>query len=290
MAIGSKIRTASRILMNDGIVAFLRALKQRMGKIAFLEALKQHLAKRDEARRPDEHRIVFEALNADKSTGLMLDVGAHHGGALSSFALNGWQVFAFEPDSENRKELASAFGGLPNVVIDSRAVSDHTQEKAVLYRSEQSTGISGLAPFHSSHQVGEEVDVTTLERVLDEQGIAHKELTFLKIDTEGFDLHVLRGFPWHKASPRLILCEFEDAKTVPLGYTFHDLAGFLVEHGYRLIVSEWCPIERYGVPHDWKRFARYPCEPEDPKAWGNILATKEDGIYDSLLHICRLDP
>jgi FkbM family methyltransferase len=271
-----KIRTAIRILLQEGPKAFIRALQ---GSIA----------SKNSPYSPNESSIAFEALNGETTKGLMIDVGAHHGGALSPFARSGWQVFAFEPDSKNREKLVDVFGAAPNVHIDSRAVSDHKQEKAVLYRSEVSTGISGLSSFHSSHQAGEEVEVTTLENFFDERGITDIKVSFLKIDTEGFDLFVLRGFPWQKSSPRLILCEFEDAKTIPLGYTFHDMAKFLVEHGYKIIVSEWHPIQEYGVSHQWRRFATYPCELADSKGWGNILAAKDHETYESLLRICKLN-
>jgi hypothetical protein len=85
----------------------------------------------------------------------------------------------------------------------------------------------------------------------------------------------------------MILCEFDDSKTVPLGYTFHDLANYLIKQGYKLLVSEWYPIKKYGGPHDWRCFSPYPCELEDPKAWGNIMATKEDSLYHSLIQLCN---
>lgn len=277
MALIKKLGTAVRILFTEGVGAFIRAFRQYLGA-------------RDGAYRPDESGIVFAALGADKVKGVMIDVGAHHGGALAPFARSGWQVYAFEPDSINREKLAANFGELPNVVIDSRAVSDHLAEKAILYRSKESTGISGLSSFHPSHQAGEEVEVTTLDEFLASQGLEDQEITFLKVDTEGFDLHVLRGFPWQKTSPRVILCEFEDSKTLPLGYTFQDLADFLVEKGYRLVVSEWHPVEKYDLPHHWRRFTPYPCHLEHPQAWGNIFAVRDDGDYNSLLQICHPGP
>lgn len=281
MNLKHKIGKAIKILRSEGPIALVKKLKRYL-------ANKYGLGRSDGAYRPDESAIAFEVLNGDRIKGLMIDVGAHYGGALAPFALGGWQVLAFEPDSKNREKLVESFGDSQNVIIDARAVSDQAREKAVLYRSEESSGISGLSSFLPSHKVAEEIEVTTLKNVIDEGGFEQEEVSFLKIDTEGFDLHVLRGFPWLTSSPHLILCEFEDAKTIPLGYSFHDLADFLVGHGYRLIVSEWHPITRYGDTHDWRRFAPYPCQLEDPKAWGNIFATNKDDIYESLLKICNL--
>lgn len=274
MKLREKINKAYRILTNEGVNAFFKAFKR-------------YINPRLDPYRPDETRIVFDALKADKFNGLMIDVGAHFGDSFSPFAQSGWRVFAFEPDSKNREILNKAFDGFSNVVIDSRAVSNEIQEKAILFRSEESTGISGLSSFHPSHKPGEEVNVITLEYFFGEKGIEGQTIDFLKIDTEGFDLLILQGIPWSKISPRLILCEFEDSKTIPLGYTFHDLANYLVNQGYKLIVSEWHPIKRYGGPHDWRRFVSYPCKLEDPKAWGNILATKEDNLYVSLIQLCN---
>jgi len=275
MGIKQKIGTAYRIITTEGLKAFIEAAKY---------SLKDLFG----PYRPDESELAYQVLQADRQAGLMIDVGAHHGFGLSHFANNGWQVYAFEPDSENREILEKKFADHPNVIIDPRAVSDRAQEKVTLYKSRRSTGMSGLSSFHPSHTEAEEVQVTTLELFFDEQGIKNQEVDFIKVDTEGYDLFVLKGIPWDKNAPSMILCEFEDTKTVPLGYNFHDLAQFLMDQGYQIIVSEWHPIKKYGGIHDWKHFTTYPCELTDPKAWGNILAAKEDKIYQKLLHLSNL--
>jgi len=201
---------------------------------------------------------------------VMIDVGAHFGGSAEWFANQGWKIFAFEPDSENRQILESRFQDFDQVQIDQRAVSDRTENGVPFYVSEESTGISGLSPFSAGHKEVGAVAVTSLSDVCQEQGIDHVD--FLKIDTEGYDLMVLKGFPWNKMKPRVIECEFEDRKTVSLGYTFHDLARFLVDKGYTVLVSEWYPIVRYGIQHDWRCIMPYPCELHDANAWGNLIA------------------
>lgn len=272
MILQRKLATAKRILSEEGFLALLQATYRHIASML----------------RVNEVRLAYRILQADQTPGIMIDIGAHYGSALLPFADSNWRIFAFEPDSENRTKLVGAVEDLPNVRIDPRAVSDQVQTDVTLYRSEVSTGISGLSSFHASHQAAERVTVTTLEQFLDEQGIADQTIDFLKIDTEGFDLNVLKGVAWGACSPRVILCEFEDAKTTPLGYTFHDLAHYLVAHGYRLVVSEWYPVKEYGGAHKWRRFASYPCELKDSGGWGNILAVREADLYDSLLRLCKL--
>src|SRR3546814_10967666 len=60
------------------------------------------------------------------------------------------------------------------------------------------------------------------------------------------------------------------------------MAGFLLEQVSRVYVSEWHPIVRYGIRHDWRRLVPYPCELSDPSAWGNLLAFR-DPIDESVL-------
>jgi hypothetical protein len=40
-------------------------------------------------------------------------------------------------------------------------------------------------------------------------------------------------------------------------------------------VSEWHPIIRYGIRHDWHDLKSYPCELTDSKGWGNFLAFRD---------------
>lgn len=206
----------------------------------------------------------------------MIDVGAHHGWAHAPFLDRGWQIFAFEPDNQNREKLLERLAKHKNkhlVSLDTRCVSNNSKKGVSFFTSEQSTGISGLSAFHETHQESQKVDITTLTDFFQDKPMP--AVDFLKIDTEGHDLFVLQGYPWEKGKPVVIECEFEDTKTVPLGYTFQDLARYLVDKGYTVYVSEWHPIIRYGIRHDWRQLTRYPCELADPKGWGNLLAFRD---------------
>ena len=217
--------------------------------------------------------LLMAALLEGGDPGVMIDVGAHHGGSAKPFLERGWRVLAFEPDHDNRAVLERLHGKRANLTIDPRAVGSESEAAKPFYASEESTGISGLSAFTPGHREVGAVDVVDLETALAEQGL--DRVDYLKIDTEGFDLFVLQGFPWSACRPRAVLCEFEDAKTLPLGYGFHDLCAFLTERGYRLLISEWHPILRYGIQHQFKRLATYPSELTADRAWGNVLALDE---------------
>lgn len=228
-----------------------------------------------------ETKIVSKLLEQRRGPDrVMLDVGAHHGNTASYFHELGWSVHCFEPDVNNRAKLLEKYAGVPTVRIDPRAVSDKPARGVAFFTSAESTGISGLLAFHETHRQSALVDITTLRDVVAERGITRVD--FLKIDVEGYDLNVLKGVPWDVLKPDVIECEFEDAKTLKLGHTSHDVAKFLQSHGYTVYVSEWHPIVRYGIRHDWRRLWRYPAYDLPATAWGNFLAFREDPGYDAV--------
>lgn len=220
----------------------------------------------------EEAHIVHRLLRHG-GPGILLDVGAHRGHTLMPFAADGWTVYAFEPDPANRLALELLVAGMPNVTVVPKAVSNTTGHRT-LFTSVQSTGISSLAPFTESHRAVATVEVTTLAEHM--KGRRISEVTFLKVDVEGFERPVLDGFPWAHVRPRVVLVEFEDAKTLPLGYSWEDLARFLVEHRYYVLISEWFPILAYGTRHRWRGFKVYPATLIDPRGWGNLIAVDEE--------------
>lgn len=224
----------------------------------------------------DETNAIAKLFSRCLKGKTMLDVGGHHGSALMPFLNKDWRIFVFEPDEKNRAKLLENLARHKNkelVTLDTRCVSNKSQKRVCFYRSEQSTGISGLSAFHESHFEAQRVDTMTLTEFFSEKSLPMVD--FLKIDTEGHDLFVLQGFPWDRGKPKVIECEFEDTKTIPLGYTFHDIAKYLINKGYTVYVSEWHPIVRYGIQHHWNRLMPYPCELADSKSWGNLLAFRD---------------
>jgi FkbM family methyltransferase len=266
------LRRGWALLRVDGPVEASRAVFRKLARLP------------QSSRDVSETDFVAEALlrgRHHRSNGLMMDVGAHHGAVFAEFAKRGWQVYAFEPDRKNRERITVAFGRLNNVLVDDRAVSDVSATEAAFFVSPQSSGISSLSAFDESHkQVGVVTTVT-----IDDFTVAKDihEIDYLKIDTEGHDLMVLKGFPWDRMRPTVIICEFENRKTTPLGYNFHDLADFLSAKGYQSIVSEWYPISAYGRKHRWRQYATYPCSLADDSGWGNLIASSDHELLAEVL-------
>jgi FkbM family methyltransferase len=218
--------------------------------------------------RVNEVDWVWKAF-AGKRDGIMVDVGSHFGESLRPFAAAGWRVLAFEPDPNPDKQHAITAALNEHSKLFHCALADRTETSMPFYRSAISTGISGLIPFHASHELAATVEAKRLCNILQDEGISHVDL--LKIDTEGSDLLVLQGLQWH-VKPAVIICEFEDQKTVHLHYSFRDLGMYLKDADYVVYMSEWYPVVQYGGQHQWRELKTFPCQTADEHAWGNYIA------------------
>jgi len=229
----------------------------------------------------NEIYFIFDYLKKNSVRGIMVDVGAHHGQSFRPFVIKNWKIYAFEPDRLNRKELLEAFGSYKNITLENLAVSDSEKKDQPFFSSPISTGISGLSNFHSSHAESSRVDIITLREYTIKKNI--KKIDFLKVDAEGFDLFVLRGVPWQKIKPRIILCEYENSKTIPLGYDLNSMCQYLVKKGYKIIVSEWAPIVEYGKKHEWIQLKLYNhAYKQKDNSFGNIIAFRDKSDFQKV--------
>ncbi|MEM9519247.1 MAG: FkbM family methyltransferase [Actinomycetota bacterium] len=215
------------------------------------------------------------------TSGVMVDVGAHRGTTSSPFLEAGWQVYAFEPDNRNRAELEAWLGTSPNLVVSGLAVSDESSADVPFFRSEISAGISGLIGFHESHEESGTVSVTTLAEFFERHGIT--SVDFLKVDTEGNDLRVLRGLDLSRCQPQVIIAEFDEAKAQNGGHRLSDLVTFLDSNGYGYAISEWHPVTEYGSEHSWRGLTSSLAELASDRAWGNVIATRDKELLGSIV-------
>ncbi len=221
----------------------------------------------------DEAEIIARlAPNVSRQEGAVLvDVGAHHGSVTSMFLEKGWSVIAYEPDPSNRASLEKRLSAANRLQLSPCAVSDQATETVALFSSPTSSGISTLSPFHESHTPTTTVKVVTLAEDLRARSV--ERVDFLKIDIEGYDFFALKGFDW-SYTPRFVLYEFEDRKTVRLGYSLADSVAFMAGLGYHVVYSVWEPIIEYGEKHRWRGlFSTPPADAES--CWGNVLAFRD---------------
>jgi FkbM family methyltransferase len=220
-----------------------------------------------------EAAAILNYFSPRTSPGIMIDVGAHFGSTFKPYLARGWRVITCEPDASKFQRL-ERFTDDPNFTFLRCAVGAAEDSSAAFFTSDESTGIASLIPFRSSHMLAGNVPVTTLATIIEQHDL--RAIDFLKVDTEGFDYRVLQGFPWHRAElrPEVILCEFDEQKTRGVDYDYRSLGDLLLSLGYRVWLSEWHPIVRYGGNHRWRSIHSYPCALENADAWGNFIALR----------------
>lgn len=220
-------------------------------------------------------RILAHRLSGD--TGRMIDVGANVGSSFAPFLQADWSVLAFEPDPRNAKAMRERFKDENNLTLVEKAVSDRAGEELTLYVGADSA-MSTLNAYHASHDAFCTVSTTTLADAVSTEG--WNKVDLLKSDAEGFDLHVLRGHDFAACPPSIVVAEFDNKKTRPLGYTTEDLAAFLADKGYNLLFSERFPLVDYD-PAAPRRRRRFDARSEvDPESWGDVVAIKDQTNFE----------
>lgn len=229
----------------------------------------------------DEAKLIadyFARVPRPSGGGVMIDVGAQFGTSFRPYLQSGWRCVAFEPDSTKLTKLQQ-FLSNPRLTFFHAAVGETPQVGVQFYTSDESTGISSLVKFRDSHTPSETVPVTTLAIELPKLGI--DRIDYLKIDTEGYDLFVLRGHDW-RVKPEVVMTEFDEMKTRLVGATYRDIADLLVSQGYIVYCSEWAPLAKYGSGHTWHALKPYPCALHHPDAWGNFIAIRADADVETM--------
>jgi FkbM family methyltransferase len=232
----------------------------------------------------DECQIVHAFLRDRVHQGVLFDVGAHRGSVSALFANDGWSVHAFEPDAANAMRFLENLEGRSNIRLDRRAVSDKSGDVLPFFTSKKSTGISSLHVFDSSHEQTGSVTTVSLRDYVNEHRLL--KIDFLKTDIEGHDLFALRGLDFQTVRPKVIVSEYEEKKTRPLGISNSDIARFFSDRGYFFVVSEWHPVRAYGATHKWHRLTDSFGQ-VDPASWGNIIAFASEDLYDDFNRFVR---
>ena len=241
----------------------------------------------------DETKLIFNIIKDKFYNGYMIDVGSFDGGTCKKFVLLNWNVVAFEPNPERYQHIEYYLENNPDknkyLTLEKKCVNDKEEDNLKFYLSDVSKGISSLTNFHNSHKRASfNVSSVRLDNYMKSKNINH--VNFLKIDTEGHDYFVLQSYPWDLDKPDVIECEFEDLKSeVKLKYIWKDMAEYLSKLGYKIIVSEWYPIVRYGTRHKWRGLKNYPCELHDKNAWGNFICFQDKTLLNEFIEKYKKD-
>lgn len=173
---------------------------------------------------------------------IALDVGAHHGLYTTLAAIrvgNRGRVIAFEPSPRERRWLQwhVRLNRLTNIVVEAVALGETNGESDLYLVNGRETGCNSLRePNVSEPTKRVPVLVRSLDHYLENERVA--TVNFVKIDTEGAELSILKGGSRMLRRDRpVIMCEVQDVRTRPWGYRAREILGFLEGFGY----TWWVP-------------------------------------------------
>ncbi|MCW5963101.1 MAG: FkbM family methyltransferase [Bryobacterales bacterium] len=165
----------------------------------------------------------------DFSGKVVYDIGAYHGLLTIYFARTARQVVAWEPTAFNRKRLLDnvQLNQFTHVTVRPYALGSATASLTIHFDSRRS-GTASLVEGATSGEVAETIEVRRLD---DEQELPTPD--FIKIDTEGYELEVLRGgVNALQTYPELFL-EMHGSDAADKRGRVEAIVRFLWEYGYR---------------------------------------------------------
>jgi len=238
---------------------------------------------------------VLEHLAPSLSPRLAFDVGAHHGRFSSALLDLGFEVHALEPNPAARAELVRRLGGFPGLTVHAMAAGAKDGQAELGLVVDQSGHYSDPTQFASltglplpqglirSGSVS--VPICRLDALVRKLRLAVPSV--VKVDTEGYDLEVLRGLG--ELRPSILIAEFWDEELPFSGpgaqNRLSDLVAYAEAHGqpFHLVV-----FRRWGDDRP-AFFSGYSTSPE--RSWGNVLFFTEWSLYEKARrHLATLIP
>lgn len=174
---------------------------------------------------------------------LIVDIGSNIGSytetLLSKFPNSVY--FLFEPSKRNMEILSNKFYSFDNVYCSSYALSDETAVKN-LYSNEEGSGLASLTKrrldhFNISMDVVESVNTIRFDEFLSCDDIPDipEIIDYVKMDVEGHELSVLKGFGSLIDKVKLIQFEFGGCNIDTRTY-FQDFWYFFKENNFSIYI------------------------------------------------------
>lgn len=185
------------------------------------------------------------------SLDVLFDVGANVGQTrkLFRFHLPDARIYSFEPVQATYQQLKNSAAGDTNCVLENTALGDVAGEKTIRLFDNDMTVLNSLRDDvmnNAANAREETISIDTLDHYCSANKI--KKIDLLKIDTEGFEINVLKGAEQMLQSGQIsfVYCETGFQKSNQRNTYFPVLTEFLAAHDYYF-------FGLYQMDyHDWK--------------------------------------
>ncbi len=192
------------------------------------------------------HKIKYPSLN------IMFDVGANVGQTRRYFRfhLPDARIYSFEPVQNTYLQLQRSATGDKNCVLENIALGDEAGKKTIRLFDSDMTVLNSLRDdvMNNSADAKEEtISIDTLDLYCTANNI--KKIDLLKIDTEGFEINVLKGAEQmlQNGNISFVYCETGFQQSNQRNTYFPTLTEYLAQRNYFF-------FGLYQMDyHDWKR-------------------------------------
>lgn len=194
-----------------------------------------HLGQDDRRELNGEKRVLEVIAPACKT---FMDVGANVGDWTDLFLRadgEPMQGVLIEPSRNAMARLQERFRGHSGISLVHAAASDETGEAVFSEEADAGETSSLVQSFSQSNANKVTVQLTTVDAEAAKAGLT--EIDMLKIDTEGFDLHVLKGAKKMLSEGRIGILQFEyNTPWARAGSTLAAAISLLQGYGYQIFL------------------------------------------------------
>ena len=186
------------------------------------------------------------------SLDILFDVGANAGQTRNWFRhhLPKATIYSFEPVQSTFQQLKENAGNDPNCILVNQALGDEAGAKTIRLYEGDMTVLNSLRDDVMNNNEGareETISINTLDAYCKANNI--NKIDLLKIDTEGFEINVLKGASEMLQSGKIsfVYCEVGFQNTNKRNTYLSELTEYLADKKYYF-------FGLYQVDyHDWKR-------------------------------------
>lgn len=185
---------------------------------------------------------------------MVLDIGANTGQFAQELRENGYEgvIISFEPLSSARKKLIKNSSKDSKWIIKNQYALGSEEGETEINVSNNSVSSSILnileshtrAAKYSEYIDKEKIKILTLDKVMEKYNNENKNI-FIKIDTQGYELEVIKGGIETIKKSKAILCELSLVELYKNQATWKQIISILEKEEYSL----WCIQEGFTNPN-----------------------------------------
>ena len=188
---------------------------------------------------PDAQVSLLRLKDLGFNPEIIFDVGAYQGD-FSRMCLDLWptgKIVAFEALPEKIDLLKNKFNG-KNVKIVEGIVGDESRDDVNYFADETSSSVLESQEFTPKKRLKQKM--FTLDEYVNRNDLNAPD--FLKIDTQGYEFPILKGFEKNLKSIKVILLELNFIEVYHQVKLAHEIIQYLAENGF--VIYDICEIHR----------------------------------------------